>query len=246
MIRDHYHYVTYAGKSLNDFGVHISGEGTFSTPEVKYETVEVPGRNGDLLIDTGVLKNRTLKYPAFILADNEEEFRHMFTHFVNFIISKKGVVRIEDTYHPEVYMMGSYKSALDPEVILLQAANFDLEFDVKPQRFLKSGEYPVEYFGEGILFNETDWDANPLIHVFGNGSVTIGDYNIAIADCPHEDFFFDCETMNAFTSNGDNCNSYVTLTVPDDKNNIVLVPGDNSISFTGITRLEIYPRWWIV
>jgi phage-related protein len=26
----------------------------------------------------------------------------------------------------------------------------------------------------------------------------------------------------------------------------VLVPGDNEISFTGFTKVEITPRWWVL
>jgi phage-related protein len=52
----------------------------------------------------------------------------------------------------------------------------------------------------------------------------------------------DCEIMDAFKGSV-NCNSNIQTT---DNKFPVLRSGDNNITKTGITRLEITPRWWTV
>ena len=59
-------YFIFDGVSSKDFGVYISGSGTFDGAERDVSTVEIPGRNGELTLDNGRYKNRSMKYPAFI------------------------------------------------------------------------------------------------------------------------------------------------------------------------------------
>ena len=54
------------GQDLADFGVHISGEGTFNAPTRAVEEQIVPGRNGTLIIDGGRWENIMVTYPAYI------------------------------------------------------------------------------------------------------------------------------------------------------------------------------------
>ena len=48
--------VTFAGKSSNTYGMRLLAKITFETPGRDYDEIEVPGRNGSLLIDRGRYK----------------------------------------------------------------------------------------------------------------------------------------------------------------------------------------------
>ena len=50
----------YDGRSSIDFGMVISGSGTFGAPQRDVEMVPVLGRNGDLIIDNGRYLNTML------------------------------------------------------------------------------------------------------------------------------------------------------------------------------------------
>ena len=45
-------YLVIDGKPSLDFGLVISGAGTFTSPQKRYEEVDIPGRNGKLLLNT--------------------------------------------------------------------------------------------------------------------------------------------------------------------------------------------------
>lgn len=233
-------YLTFAGRSTHEFGILISGEGTYDSPERNVDKVEVPGHNGDLLFDRGNYKNIPVKYPAFIKLGMPEKARDFF----NFAASLVGYQRLEDTYHPYEYRMAKFESKVSVESIGYKnrSGKFDIEFDCKPQRFLKSGEEPVVYTANGIILNRTPHAAKPYIRIYGTGAGTVGIGSETITISSISSYVdIDCEIMDAFKG-ATNCNQNVSFT-----NDIVIPSGEVGISKTGnITRVEITPRWYII
>ena len=56
----------FGGKCSRDFGIYISGSGTFNAPERDVEPIEIPGRNGALIVSNNRFRNIIIPYPAFI------------------------------------------------------------------------------------------------------------------------------------------------------------------------------------
>ena len=234
------HYLTFNGRSTHEFGIFISGESTYSAPERNVVSQEVAGRNGSLLFDMGNFKNISVKYPSYIAEDLPSRIRD----FLNYAGSQIGYQRLEDTYHPYEYRMGRFKTnpQIDTEGYMNRMGKFTLEFDCKPQRFLKSGEIATELNDDGMILNRTEFPSKPLLRVYGTGagSVGIGSETITISTIDSY-VDIDCEIMDAYKGSV-NCNGNVSFT--DD---IVLAPGENNISLAGlITKVEITPRWYII
>ena len=233
-------FLTFAGKSTNDFGIWISGEGTYGAPERNVLEQEVAGKNGSLLFDLGNFKNITIKYPAAIQEDMPTKFRD----FINFAGAQIGYQRLEDTYHPYEYRMARFISKMGVETAgyMNRSGQFDLEFDCKPQRFLKSGEESVEFTSNSMIYNRTEFEAKPLLRVYGTGAGTVGIGSETITISSISSYVdIDCEIMDAYKG-ATNCNGKVSFT--DD---IILKAGENGISMTGnITKVVITPRWWII
>lgn len=232
-------YFTYDGVSSRDFGVFISGDSVFDAAPRSIQTVVVPGRNGTLTLDNGRFENVDLVYPAFIY----DQFRANVEGLRNFLLSAAGYRRLEDTYNPDTYMMARYVSGLSVETTQLRKqGRFDLTFDRMPQRYLKSGEDPVEFTASGEITNPTRFKARPLIRVYGTGTLGVGTETITITTNPGY-IDIDCEMMDAFYG-AVNCNRYITLSSGEFP---TLAPGYNGIEpGSGITRVIITPRWWIL
>lgn len=235
-------YLIFNGRSTADFNTYISGDGTFSSPERNFETITIPGRNGDYFIDSENYKNITVTYKAFIM----EDFSSSISELRNFLSSNFGYHRLEDSYHQDEYRMASFSGKLEPDVVLLQAANFDLEFNCKPQRFLKSGEEPTTLTSNGVLYNPTLFKSLPIIRIYGNGTLSIisddgSTQTITIENSAHSYINIDCENMECFYEEN-NCNGLVTFSSLDFPK---LSPGEITIELgTGITKTIIWPRWW--
>lgn len=224
-------------KSTKDYGVYISGLNTYNAPERDVEVISVQGRNGDLTIDNGRYKNIDVKYPAFIY----NRFNANIEGFRNYLLSQRGYKRLEDTYHPNEYRLARYKGGLNAKVVdWLEAGEFDLVFDCYPQRFLKEGEHTITIETSGSIYNNYQ-PSKPLIRAYGEGTFTIGSVTVTIDEAiDYTDI--DCELQECYKDTLEtNCNANVTLTdFP------VLESGNNAISMTGITKLDIIPRWWVL
>lgn len=133
--------LTFGGVNSADYGVWLTGSGTFGAPERDIEYVSVPGRNGDLALDNGRYENIEVTYPANIPTD----FGNKLEAFRAALCRQRGYQRLEDSYHPDEYRLGVFGSGMDPDVIPLnRGGDFKLAFTCKPQRFLKSGELPIQ------------------------------------------------------------------------------------------------------
>jgi phage-related protein len=123
----------------------------------------------------------------------------------------------------------------------LEAGEFKLSFDCKPQRFLKAGEKTEMFTSAGMLINLTTQDAKPLIRAYGTGSFGVGDATMTISAADvYTDI--DCDTQDAYKGNV-NCNNKITLTAGKFP---VLKPGINNIYLSGVSKVELTPRWWTI
>ena len=230
-------YLTFAGANSLDYGVQISGGGTYNAPQRVYEAVEVPGRNGNLMIDQNRYANIEVTYPAFIARnfhDNIEGWR-------NWLLSHLGYQRLEDTYHPDEYRMACFSDMLEVETTTRNAGGrFNINFNCKPQRFLKIGEERKAVTSGSKLINPTLFPARPYIRIYGSGTVTLGSQTITVTAHNKSYMDVDSELQDCFCGS-DNLNNYATFS--DDT--FPVLEGDTTVTFTsGITALEIAPRWW--
>lgn len=264
MVERHFHDIFFNGKSLADYGVHVSGDGVFNSPEKDYESVEVPGRNGDLHIFNERFKNVDVTYKAFIIGDDYPsnygeshyddarsdkaiDFKARMRSLRAWLMYQNGYCRLEDTYHPDEYRKAIFKGPLTTEAQFLQAGEFDLTFNCMPQRFLKSGEFPIAINNGSVIHNPTFFTSKPNIRVYGSGTLVftdIDDYQTAmtVTSNPNEYMDIDSEISDAHYGTT-NCNGYIAFSTLDFP---VLKAGATVITYSGFRKVELTPRWWTI
>lgn len=234
-------WLTYNGKSTKDFGIYISGLNSYNAPARDYDTISIAGRNGDLTIDNGRYENIDISYPAFIYDD----FNNNVEGFRNFLLSQIGYKRLEDTYHPDEFRMaivkGGFKSSVQDT---LDAGEFEIKFTCKPQRFLKSGEIPIEITASTSINNPTYFASEPLIRVYGYGTFHVGDYSATITQHDYTYMDIDCSMMDAYNGTN-NLNNKLSL---GSNGFIKIESGAHGITIDDntVTKIIIYPRWYIL
>lgn len=234
-------YFTFGQYDSRDFGIYISGSGTYNSPKRVYNTYTVPGRNGDLIGKSDRLENVSLTYPAFSYAN----FSQNIASLRSALLSTRGYARLWDSYHPDEFRMAYFAGPLTVNARdQLDAGEYDLKFDCKPQRFLISGETVQSYTSSsGTITNPTLLPSKPLIRVYGYGTLTIGSDVITIASTGNSYVDIDSEIMDCFygTTNVNNKVTFQSNDFPE------LKPGSTGIARSGnITKVEITPRWYIV
>lgn len=264
-------YFVFGGVKSSDYGIYISGSGTYNAPKRAVDEVEIPGKNGTLIIDHGRYENTVLTYPAFTYASDRDALSRILSDFRNAILSKRGYQRLEDTYHTDEYRMAMFSVDFEAEVTANgRAGGFDLEFNCKPQRFLTEGEEPLELIWvykalenensvlitneedkeiEGAtspvdsITNPTPYESQPLIVVTGSGTVSIGDQIITVTDiAAGTDVYIDSEVMEIYTETG-GVKTGASSHVTFNKNTFpIIAPGTQGFSNTA--PVQIIPRWW--
>lgn len=231
------HKFVFNEKSSSEFSTYISGSGTFDAPKRDVTKVKVPGRNGDLTIDNGRYENILVIYPAFIVS----EFKKNSDALKAFLLKDSAYHRLEDSYHPEVFRMGKITGPIEFDMKPMnRAGEFSIQFDCKPQRWLKSGEYALQITSGMTLKNPTLYPALPLIRVYGtSGTLYVGNTIVQLKTIDgYVDI--DSETQNAYKGTV-NCNP--NIYAPD----FPQLLGETGIRWEGsIDKVEVTPRWWTI
>ena len=230
--------VTFNNISSDTYGIYVQGGGAFNAPELDYNAISVPGKNGDVIISNKRYKNIVVSYNAYIYRNFAEKARSARA----WLLSPQGYVRLSDSYHEDEYRLAMYSGEIEFDMrALLRAGTVTLKFNCKPQRFLTSGETAVTAVQNGVITNPTLFEAKPLLTIQSSsteaGTVTINGKTLNIASMTNRSLTVDCDTMNAYYGTT-SLNSAISGDFP------VLAAGDNLIAWTGsISGVTIIPRW---
>ena len=225
------------GIDANSVGIRLQAPVEFSKAVPVVESQTIPGRNGNIIFETGSYENRVGTASCFCL---QEDVETAISSAGRFLMGKKGYRRLETSDDPDHYWMARVGNSPQIAMRLRALAPFGISFDCKPQRFAKAGENSVVFTSNGSLFNKYGQVALPFITLYGQGAgrLTVGDCVVYVKALDGT-LYLDSYTQNAYNGNGSqnmNINAPVFPTLPD---------GETKIAFSGgIERVEIIPRWW--
>lgn len=223
---------------LNDFyidgecsrlhNLYVTGH-VYGAPQRDQEFISVPGRNGDLVIDNGRYHNIEVRYECGLLDI------HKIDAVKAWLFNSIGYRELSDTYDPDHFRIANFQGPIDPNTWRNKTGQFDVIFNCKPFRYRKDGIVPVIMPAPGSIYNAYH-PCEPKLTIYGTaGAVKIGDQVITLSDI---DGYVTIDGGNAFK---DTVNKNGTVSMPDQ---IFLNNGENAIAISsGITRVEIVPRW---
>ena len=222
-------------QSSKDLGLVITSSNLFNAPQLSYSAEKIDGRNGSLITCDGSYQNVELTV-KMMWRDKAESITNQIKAW---LLSSKGYSRLESDYQMDYYRMAMVSGTLDFDVFKNRSGSVEVTFTCKPQLYLKSGEQVTSLTTDGIIDNPTLFDAKPLIRVYGVGELGIGSETITITKGATEYIDIDCDIQDCYEGL-DNRNGLVSLTdFP------TLPSGNTGIKLgTGITKVEITPRWW--
>ncbi len=227
------------GVCSKNMGIELQAPVRFSGASPKVSTVTVPGKNGDLHIYENAFENCTGDVDCFALRRDVYLTLSVITRW---LFASYGYRRLEVTEEKDTYRMARVVNGPEAEIRMQLLAPFSLGFDCKPQRFLKSGEFPIKIQSGQSLYNA--WQpALPLIQITGtgDGQLVVGKSTVNITGMTGS-ITLDSEVQNAYdgTTNKNNSIS-ISGGFP------VLEHGESLISYSGgITAVNITPRWWML
>lgn len=234
--------IVYGGESSSGYGIVVAEAPAYERPRRKETIYTVPGRNGVVLFQDDAWEDVQRNYKVWLAEDSNDTLVEKVDAFEAFLNSKKGYLRLEDNFEPDIYRLAYYSGGDGFSNSLTQYGEATLNFTCRPERFLKSGETVVTVTNGYTISNPTKYASKPLIHIEATNqtvSITINGKTITaeVADYIN----IDCDEMNAYRLVAENRNSKISGAFP------TIPPGNNAITITGTTTLvTIKPRFFTV
>jgi phage-related protein len=249
------------GVDARHFGIYLQKPIEFSEAVPVVEIQSIPGRNGDLIFDTGNYENRTGVATCFCLQKDVEK---AISAAGRFLMGKKGYRRLETSDDPDHFWMARIENSPQITQRMRMLAPFEIRFDCKPQRFLKSGEEKIilDSF-DGIVknvYNRYGFPSRPLIHAHwiserdenasesdSNNFIVLQFFgeldkkrSVSARQVVEKDLYIDCDIHDAYNESGNQNRHISAYEFP------TLEPGENSIGILqfNLEYVEITPRWW--
>lgn len=233
---------TFNGETSSDHGLMLEEADIFPAPVRKRTVLTIPGRSEKVIQDGGCWENVSLKYTVSLRRDLPERWMDVLT----WLSMPEGYCRLENSIQPEHFRLAYYEGGIDVKQLrTFKAARTNITFKARAELFLKDGEIPITITKgsassvTSILLNPTAYEAMPLIKVMGTGSgtLTIQGQTMNITDLV-DYVYIDSEQQDVYRLPSENRNSLASGVFPK------LLPGDNSITISGFTSVEIIPRFY--
>ena len=217
--------------------VYIDRSLNRNKPSKNVQTIKIPGRNGDLVIDYGTFDNITITYPCFIHGN----FDATFTALMNKLASYKGYQKIKCSDDVQHYRMGIPIIQVAPTVKRIgEDGFFDLSFNCKPQRYLGEQWYSTTA-SSVTIDNPNKFESRPLIRVQGEGTFTLNGTTVTVGSSAAGEVYIDCDLMRCYYEDT-NLNSIVSFSTKDFP---TLAPGANVLTKSGsITKILVLLQFW--
>jgi len=231
------------GKSSFDYGIAITYPYVIAHPEIDVSPVSILGHSGDYLTNNHRYKNTTQTLNLYVTKPEEYSTWSQLSGDINQWLTSDKYIDIHLTNLHEWYLEGyvSTPLVLTPSEDSDNIATGSIAFDCKP--FMKRVEnIHYEDVPETII-NNTNFDAEPIFHILGNGNftVTLNDLDYKIIDVDGE-VTINSEEQWTYKSNySENMSSKVRFPNNDFP---VLKVGKNTIKISGnFTKFEYKPNW---
>ena len=232
--------IVYGGETSSDYGIVVGEVPSFDKPTRRSNVFNVQGRNGSIIFQDGSFDDVTRSYKVWVAEDNNN-LADKVNAVSAWLYSKKGYQRLEDSFEPDVFRLAYYNGSGNVSNELMTVGETTLSFVCRPERFLKSGEEVVSVTNGDSINNPTRFEAKPLIHIEGTGTVSVKIGGKTITASITDYINIDCDRLNAYRLPSENKNADVTGTFP------TIPEGVNTITLTGsITKCEITPRYYTI
>ena len=230
---------TFAGRESSAFFTYLVDSDGWNSTTRRLDAITVPGRNGTLTpLNSRSFENKSITYQCYL----KREMKSKLAELIGYLNSFQGYQRLEDTHHPEYFRLARYNGPFEVSAKDKVSAVFNVIFDCMPQKFLKSGEMMTSLSTSGTITNPTNYEAKPIIKIYGVGTIKVGQSVIKILKAGNKYIEVDCDLLNAYEG-ADNRNSFVEIIGEP----VLTSNSVNSIIFgAGITKVEIIPRWYTI
>jgi len=231
---------TFGGKdSFQNFGIYVEKRPSIPSPERRVTYIEVPGMDSRLRRDEGTYSDITLSVECSFLGDPSTKISTIKGWLLG-----AGETDLAFSHIPGRKYLAQVVNNIDFEIVLRITSHFIIMFNCQPFQYATDNTL-ISVSESMTLTNPGTLKSLPIIKVNGSGTgaLSVNGSVVSFSNID-ESVALNSELQETYKDTGTALvgkNSTKTGEYP------ILLPGDNTISFSGgITSLEITPNWrWL-
>ena len=224
--------VSYNNESCLEYGIIPVRRPNIPAPEEKVEEVEIPGRNGVLIISEKLYKSISIPI-EFNFMSKPNRWGETYRKAKKWL-SGNGELWFSDDH--DVYFKVLYCKVTDTERTSRRIGNFTAEFICEPYTYYKSGKNEIEL--EHVIYNP-GVTCEPTYRITGEGLCTLTVNGYEFTANVGQEIIIDSNKMISYKADGQSVNTDVT----GDYSKLWLESGDNALAVTGGFEAHITPEW---
>lgn len=223
----------YRGETDISNGILTVRRPSIPAPEERIEEVEIPGRNGALIMSGRSYAPITIPV-EFNFLNKEDNWQDIFRKAKSWLSGSGDLVFSDDADH---FYKCYYVVISDVERTTRRLGKFTAEFHCDPFCYLLSGEKEVGLNDDGI-FNPGILSA-PLYRIEGSGSCTLSINNVDVEITVDGEIYIDTERQICY----ENDKTYKNTSMTGQYEALFLQPEGNTVSVSSGFDVFVTPRW---
>lgn len=152
--------ITWNGVSSDTIGVIVERIPNRHVPTRRFSPQQVAGRNGNILLVDKAFPNVEQEYEVYLSAESQG-LPSVARACAEWLMGPDGYCRLTDSYDTTVYREAFLMGGFDIENILNKFGRCTITFSCKPQKYLLTGDTPIEipagttttYTGDVVQFD---------------------------------------------------------------------------------------------
>lgn len=237
--------IEYNGKSNTEIGILIKNRPSIPCPEYEYETIKIPGRDGELYKELKSVSDITIPI-EFTFACEPYRWQAIARNARKWIMGE-GERKLVLSDNPDRYYKVKHATMNETERQVKKTGEFTVDFVCEGRQYLIEGESPLDLdfrkqsgdYGErALVWNPYD-DSAPLYIVEGNGHFKMRVNGSPLDMDINGEITLDTRREVAYKRDMSSANTLVTCNY----RNMYLKAGENVIEKTVGFNLKIIPRW---
>ena len=197
-------YFFFNGYYSYEMGLIVEEKSIYNGPQRDFEVIQVPGRDGDVILDHGRYKNVEVSYTVSFIGTKQKA-----AALRQWLCARAVYGYLFDSYQPEYFRYAVFVSQLNIEEVMHNVGRAKLTFSCKPYLYRKDGVYAEKYTSPDFtLTNPEEYPSVPDISIYGSGTISL---NINYRSYTIKD------VANSVTLDGDLMNAYSGSSLLGDK-----------------------------
>jgi len=164
---------TYKGIKSKDMHLRVLNDVSFASPTRDVNLIQVPGRDGDLIMDNGRYNSVIRSIPCRLVAPSHANVENLISQINSWLISDVSFHEFEWHNDPDFEYLAKVEGAVISQRILSKFGTTDIDFRLHPIKYLKSSLSERQITSGTNIPNQFSVEAKPIIRIIGSGDITI-------------------------------------------------------------------------